>query len=138
VTDVYRTRAGVRAYSVDPGEEARLLTIRDTPGARVRMIAQARIKDPALPLHPIELHWLRQPLRPSAPLPWLLNVEWDALARTLLGAIREVHVVDARREWERAAGMRALPELQAMAAAAGTAAPGPETMAIEIVEDEEG
>jgi hypothetical protein len=129
VTDSYRTRARVSVFSIDATEEARLLEIRDIPGERVRLIARSRIADPLLPLHPAELQWLREALTPTSPLPWLAPAEWDALARSLVWTIRDLHVVDARREWERSAAMRALPDLVAEARE-------PETTVIEI--DEEG
>jgi hypothetical protein len=113
VTDSYRTRARVAVFSIDPTEEARLLEIRDIPGERVRLIARARIGDPLLPLHPAELQWLREALTPTSQLPWLAPAEWDALARSLAWAIRDIHVLDARREWERSAALRALPDLVA-------------------------
>lgn len=133
MTDVYRTRAGVQHFSVDTAEEARLLCIRDTPGARVRLIAQARVEDPTLPLHVHELRWLREAITATSPIELLRPVEWDALARTLLAAIREVHVIDARREWERRAGYRAIPELVERGLAEPE--PGPETRTIPDTED---
>ena len=90
-------------YSNDPREERRMIVIRDTPGDRVRMIAQSRVANPALALHPTEWLWLREGME-DRQIPLLKPVEWDALVRLLMGHVSESDVQKRRHAWERTVG----------------------------------
>lgn len=87
-------------YSKNPVEDARLLVIRDTQGDRVRLIARARVGNSDLPLHPVELLWLREGFRRDQMIPNLTPQEYDALIRLLTSFVTEKDVERLRAEWE--------------------------------------